>query len=203
MQHYTKIPYWENKKRLALIKRFRSYVSTYYGNSRYSWQAEGQIEEEEAQQARTEINLILHDAHKSIICAGVPTMVQYTPPPVIGGYIQNIDVIQNIFILHQFQIGSDGVFDIVDRSIGIYESDQTASLRRTINPFWWIGKLFTWIVGLPFNFLGSIGFDKKKAEESFTGRLVKGFLYLIMVSAALLTILDLLDLLDKMKELFK
>mgnify|MGYP001615434167 CR=1 FL=1 len=203
MQYYSDIPLWENKRRLQVLNNFRLLVKTYYDHSNYSWMAEGQIEKDEAKQARTEINLILHDAHNIITYSGVPTIVRYTPPPVVGGYIQNLDVIKNMFILHQFQMGEDAVTDIIDRSIGIYQSDQSLCFRRTINPFWWIGKLFTWFVSLPFKLLGTIGFDQKKAEESLIGKIIKGLLYLITVFASLLTILDLLGLLGGLKKLLK
>ncbi len=203
MQYYSDIPLWENKRRLKVLKQFRSLVAAYYDHSNYSWMAEGRIEEDEAKQARTDINLILHDVHKIIVYSGVPTIVQYTPPPVVGGHIQNLDVIKNMFILHQFQIGKEAVTDILDRSIGIYQSDQSSCFRRTINPFWWIGKLITWIVSLPFKLLGTIGFDQKKAEDSLIGKIIKGLLYIITVFAALLEILDLLGLLDGLKKLYK
>lgn len=203
MQYYSAIPFWENKRRLQVLNKFRSLVVNYYKNSNYSWQAGGRIEKDEARQARTEINLILHDAHKVIIYSGVSIVVQYTPPPAIGGYIQNLDVIQNMFILHQFQMGKNAVIDIIDRSIGIYQTDQSLCFRRTINPFWWIAKLFTWFVSLPFKLLGTVGFDQKKAEESLIGKIIKAFLYLITVFASLLTILDLLGLVDGFKKLFK
>ena len=176
---------------------------TYYENSNYSWMAEGRIESAEAQQARTEINLILHDAYKIIIYSGVPTVVQYTPPPIVGGYSQNLEVIQNMFILHQFQMGKAAVIDIIDRAIGIYQSDQSLCFRRTINPLWWIGKFFAWLVSLPFKLLGTIGFDQKKAEESLLGKIIKALLYLISGLASLLTILDLLGVLDRLKKLLK
>lgn len=100
-------------------------------------------------------------------------------------------------------MGEDAVTDIVDRSIGIYQSDLSSCFRRTINPFWWIAKLVTWIVSLPFKLLGTIGFNQKKAEESLLGKIIKGLLYLIMVFASLLTILDLLGLLDGFKKISK
>jgi len=201
MQYFSSIPIWENKRRLQMLNNFRSLVTTYYDHSNYSWMAEGRIEEDEAKQARTEINLILHDVHKVIIYSGVPTLVQYTPPPVVGGYIQNLDVIQNMFILHQFQMGENSMIDIIDRSIGIYQSDQSSCFRRTINPFWWIGKFFAWLVSLPFKFLGTIGFSQKKAENSLIGKMFKRFLYFITALASLLTILNLLGILDRQKEI--
>ena len=60
--------------------------------------------------------------------------------------------------------------------------------------------MFEAISELPFIAIGKLGFNKQKAESSVIGRLVKGILYLIIVIAALLTILQLLELLEPVKQ---
>ena len=106
---------------------------------------------------------------------------------------------QNIFNLQGYDIDPDFILDCVDRSIGVYEQNQSAALIRTLNPFFYIGVLIEWIVELPFLALAKLGLDRGKAESSTLGKFIKGVLYLITVIAALLTTLQLLDYLEPVK----
>ncbi len=101
------------------------------------------------------------------------------------------------------EIGGTKVLDYIDRSIGIYERNHSAAVIRTINPFFYIGWLVEFIVELPFLAIAKLGLDRKKAESSMLGRIIKGILYLITVIAALLTILQLLDILEPVKIFFQ
>lgn len=158
-------------------------------------------EEKTAREARVKINRVMDETHDIILHSGINPTLTWTPPPAVGGYVRNVDLIQNIFNLHGFQIGADEVLDFIDRAIGIYESNHKSSLIRTFNPFFYIGLVFDAISELPFIAIGKLGFNRQRAESSVIGRLVKGVLYLITVMAALLTILQLLDFLEPIKQL--
>ncbi|MCD6271380.1 MAG: hypothetical protein J7K30_00705 [Deltaproteobacteria bacterium] len=157
------------------------------------------IEEEAARVARVKINRVMVETHDIILNSGINPTLTWTPPPALGGYVRDIDLIQNIFNLHGFRIGPDEVMDYIDKTIGIYESNHKPSLIRTFNPFFYIGLVFDAISELPFIAIGKFGFNRQKVESSVIGRVVKGILYLITVVAALLTILQILDYLEPVK----
>ena len=200
MRFYTRILVWENRRRLERLAEFRSLVLSYFENSEAHWMAQERTERPDAQSARVRINRLMDEMHDIILLSGVRPAIQWSPPPMVGGYIQNVDLVQNLFNLHRFQIPPNHVLDFIDRSIGIYEANTRPAFLRTINPLFYLGQLFDWVAGLPFALLGRLGFSRSKAEESGLGRLVKGLLYLVTVTASALTVLQLLGYLELVKE---
>jgi len=200
VQHYTKILVWENNRRLSKLLEFRNLVVDYFHNSHPEWMADSRIEERAARVARVKINRVMGETHDIILHSGIDPTLVWTPPPARGGYVMNVDLIQNIFNLCQFRIGPEGALDFVDRAIGVYESNHRSSLIRTFNPLFYVGLVFDAISELPFIAIGRLGFDRQKVESSAIGRLIKGALYLITVIAALLTILQLLDFLEPVRQ---
>jgi hypothetical protein len=162
--------------------------------------ANGRIETDAAKTARIKINRTVDETHNIILHSGINPILTWSPPPAVGGYVRNIDLIQNIFNLHAFQIRADLILDFIDRAIGIYESNHKSALIRIFNPFFYLGLAFDLIAELPFIAIGKLGFNRKKAESSIAGRMIKGILYLITVMAAFLTILNLLGFLDHVKQ---
>lgn len=199
MKFYKKIPVWENNRRLNKLYEFRELILKYFNNSRYEWMADGRIEENDARKARVAINRSMDEVHDIVLCSGINPSITWTPPPAVGGYIQYIDLLQNVFNLHTFQVEPNNILDIIDRSIGIYESNRMASIIRAFNPIFYIGLIFDALVEIPFVFVGKLGLNREKAERSLIGKVVKGVLYLITVIAAFLTILQLLDLLEPVR----
>jgi hypothetical protein len=201
MKYYNKIPIWENKRRIEVLGKFRELILAYYNNVKYvdRFISSDPVENEKAANIRVQINLMLNEARNAILLAGVRPNITYTPPPVIGGYVRDIDVVLNVFMLHSYGIRPTGLTDFIEIATGIYQNDAPRAFLRTINPLFWIGRVFDYIASLPFVLLGRIGFDRNKAESSALGRMVKGILYLIQVFAAALTILQLLGWLEKFK----
>lgn len=105
----------------------------------------------------------------------------YTPPPAIGGCIQNIDLIDNLFNLQNYDIEVQTLIDIIDRALGIYERDLKNSIIRTLNLFFWLEKSLELISSLPFYLLGSVGFNRLRLETSDIGKLVKFIIKLITI----------------------
>ena len=203
MTYYTKILPLENNKRLEKLAEFRDHVIEYFNNSRAEWMVDERIEQPKATEARVKINRMMDGVHDIIFYAGVNPSIRYTPPPAIGGYIQNIDLVQNIFNLHRFQIAPNNILDFIDRAIGIYESNARPAFLRAINPFFYLGIVFDLVARVPFVLIGRAGFNRKKAEDSLAGRLIKGALYIITALASLLTVLQLLDFLEPVKVVAK
>lgn len=199
--YYKKIPIWENRKRLKLLKEFRNLVITYFNNIKID--LFNPIENQQAIETRRQINLLIDKVHFIVISAGILPVIYYTPPPAVGGLAGDIDLIYNIFNLHRFQIKPQYLLDFIDRAIGVYENDKLNALLRTLNPLFWISLILDYIVSLPFKFIGKIGFNQNKIESSIVGRLIKGALYLITVFAAFLTILEKLGYLKKFLSLIQ
>ena len=200
MKSYNNIAIVENRRRLKRLVEFRILVGVYFDNSKANWQTDSRHESAEAVEARRKINRMLDEIHDIILCTGIVPAVVYRAAPVAGGYVNRVDLVQNIFNLHQFEIDQDPLVDFLDRSIGVYESDKTMCWIRTFNPFHYLGKILDLISALPFKLIGKIGFDETKAESSVLGKLVKGLLYLISSVAALLTILEILGFTDPVRE---
>ena len=206
VRHYNKILVWENKRRLNKLIEFRQLVLEYFNNIDVGLFADQRIENQAAQVARTKINQIMAEVHSIILDSGIIPILTVDPPPAVGGYRTDVDLIDNIFNLDRFYIGEgihrecNDILDFIDRAIGIYKSNHESALVRMFNPFFYLGLVFDAISDLPFIAIGKLGFNQQKVEMSAIGRLVKGVLYLITVLAAFLTILYLLDFLEPVKQ---
>lgn len=201
MRYYKKITIWGNIDRTIKLVNFRNLVVEYFNNIEYEYMGFEITENDKAREIRPKINIIIEEIHSIILASGLSTILIYTPPPAIGGYIRNIDLIQNIFMLHHWQIKPNELTDKIERSIGIYENDKKHALLRMFNPFYWIGQIIDLIVDIPFSIIGKLGFNQYKIENSPIGKLVRGILYLITVFAALLTVIDKLGYLENFKNI--
>ena len=201
MRYHTKILVWENERRLNKLIEFRELAIEYFNNTHVEWPMDARIEEDTAQAARIEINQAVPEVHSIIRRSGIDPNLTVLPAPAVGGYVTKVDLILNIFGLDEHDIKPNRVFDIIERAIGIYESNHKSALVRTFNPFFYLGLMLDTISDLPFIAIGKFGFNRQKAKASAIGRIVKGVLYLITVLAAFLTILYLLDFLEPVKQL--
>ncbi len=157
------------------------------------------IENDMPKKYRREINLMNFKIRKIADASFISTKVTWTER---GGYIENVDVFDNLFILFQFSISFNQVTDFLERSIGVYETDQRNSILRTLNPFWWVGRALKWFAHMPFSLVSAAGFDAAKAEGSILGRLTKVIFMVIPVIASLLAILDRMSWLEIVKSMF-
>ncbi len=189
--------YWECKRRLELLRRFRVLVFDYFENIKYVGPMLGiqpPSMNDKAQSARHEINLAMEDVVLSFDLLGITHGVRWTPPPAVGGYIQNVDLIVNIFDLNGFMIPPQMVFDCTDRAVGAYERECRKLLSKSLNPLYWLGMLIAWVLRLPFKLLGAAGFNAPKVEESFFGKALKLLLGLALGLAAFIAaILEIHD----------
>lgn len=199
MFYYKDITLFQNKNRVEKIKYFRELIIFYFEREGYELENQEHFESLNEQALRTEINQKSNEVHQILTASDLRPIMNWTPPPMIGGYRQNIDLILNIFNLGRFSISINHLIDFIDRSIGIYEADFLNSKIRTFNPFFYLNLVFRYISQAPFKILGEVGFNKNKIEESIFGRVIKLFLYLIVVFASFLTILEILDLVDWFK----
>ena len=186
MNSYRNIPIWENVRRVEVLEKFRDDVVSYFSNSNAMELGEGRRENTDAVQARQRINLTVDQARRIIEAVGIPQIIRWTPPPIVGGDVQHLDVLPSLFELDSFQIPHERAVDLIDRALGVYQFDHKAALRRTINPFWWLKRSILWLLSIPFVLLGAVGFDAGRAEGSFFGKMFK----LLVATSAVLTILN-------------
>ena len=184
MRHYTKILIRENARRLSKLVEFRELIIEYFNNHSNTVAAHV---------ARNKINRFMNEVHSIVIQSGTNPVLTWRAPPTAGGYSVNFDLIANIFNLDDYFTEYDLVLDLIDRSIGIYESNTKWARFRIFNPFYYIGLVFDFVSRLPFIALGKLGADQQRMEMSVFGRLIKGVLYLIQIAAALIGIYQFWD----------
>ncbi|HOC94363.1 MAG TPA: hypothetical protein PKH33_18575, partial [bacterium] len=90
------------------------------------------------------------------------------------------------------------VVDILDRAIGMYETDRLSSIWRTFNPLFWLGLLIDRIMTITVKIFQP-EYDSEKIEASKSGRIIKGVIQLVFFAAAFLAILDYIGWLDSLK----
>ena len=199
MRYYTKILIWENKRRLNKLREFRSLMIRYFNNSQVGFGG-GRVEESAAKEARREINRLRDEIHSIILNSGIDPAFSWTPPSAVGGDETEIDLIEDIFDLDQFDIGPNNVLGLIDKAIREYDSNRKSAFVRTFNPFFYLGLVLDTISDLPFIVIGIFGFNRQKMRASTIGRLVKGILYLTIIVTPVLTILHLLDFVEPIKQ---
>ena len=199
MNSYKHISLWENSRRLRVLEEFRNDVVSYLKNSSPGRIGEGRSEGTEAVQARQRINLTVPQAYRIIEAAGLSQIITRTPPPAVGGYVQQIDMLFNLFEFSSFP--KQRAVDLIDWAIGVYQSDRRAALRRTLNPLWWLFHGLLWFARIPFVVLGAVGFDATRMERSVLGKFFKTIIASVGLAAALLTIFNELGWLPAAKAL--
>lgn len=94
---------WENNRRLKKLIAFRKLVIVYFNNSHQAWIMDPRVEEEAAQEARSNINSSMEEAHSTILQSETNPKLTNKAPPTAGGYASKIDLIENILNLHEIQ----------------------------------------------------------------------------------------------------
>jgi hypothetical protein len=196
MNYYKKITVFQNRSRSKKLLTFREKVVAYFNTKPQTDFLSDEHETMDSLHLRSEINVILHEAREIIGATGFLPILDWSPPPAVGGYQQRIDLVLNIFLLHRYQMDHYELLDQIERAIGIYSKDYVPSVLRTINPFFWIDTVLRYIANSPFNILRSVGINADKFEISIIGKLGKLTTYLLSLAIMILTILQLTGLLD-------
>ena len=134
MRHYTKILICENKRRLNKLIDFREFVFAYFDNGRTEWNMDSKNNEITAPEARKRINRSVKEVHSMIVQSEINPILTWRAPPTAGGYSVRVDLIANIFNLDDYFTEYDLVLDLIDRSIGIYESNTKMGPLPDIQP---------------------------------------------------------------------
>ena len=187
--------YWEAKRQLEFLRRFRQKVVDYHNNAEWSHADNDYDENPEAVRLRQQINEDIPEVITTCQKGGESTIVYNFPPPATGGIQGEVDVLTNIFRLPSLEMDINQLLDKLDRAIGFYRYSVSYLWPRLFNPFYWIGKGLALIGSIPFRVLRIAGFKIEQAEASFPGKLVKSlisFMTLLYFSLAILQMLDLL-----------
>lgn len=170
---YSKIPIWENKRRIALLRRFIDDVNRYYVmrvDARTYGDKLPPDQQESLSIQRTKVTQAVSEIHSLIRLANVEAVVI----GVRDG--SSIDVIANVTTLDRFQIQPILLIDLLNQAIGTYLSDQPNSWRRTLWPIFWMARIIEWIAQFPIWFLSVVsGIEQEKVARSLFGRIVSGF----------------------------
>ncbi len=102
------------------------------------------IENDRAKTLRQEINYDIEKAARIITAAFVDVHIRQYPPPIVGGPVLDIDLVRNVFKTY-IGISNVHVFDTIDKAIGAYKADTKLSILRTINPFFYLDLLLSYI----------------------------------------------------------
>lgn len=188
-----KLTYFQNRKNREILVEFRQLLESYNSHSKYSWQSDSVIEDDKAKELRVRINRRMGRISDAVTWANRATSVVYSPPPATGGYAGRIDVFENLFRLHKYDIPHDIVYDIVDKSIGYYDDTRIASIAQTISPFHWLGKLLTYVGNFPFRLIKQAGFSDENIRYGLAGKIIALIAQITFIGAAIVTILTYFD----------
>jgi hypothetical protein len=186
----TDLPYWKVKKRIATLLEFIEHWNVYQEHSSSDRFTGSFPDDEEGSEARVQINLLAKEVSRYLSGAGCYPIIVYREPPVVGGRVMNIDVMENLFRLDAFEIPFAVVNDYLQRAIGYYRDDLFASVVRTFNPLWWIWRLLRSLIIVPFAVLDWAGYDRDRAEKSTIGRLFKFLSAMAIIIAGIVGFLD-------------
>jgi hypothetical protein len=191
--------YWECKRRLTGLQKFRQVVETYFSESSYVNTVHPRVENEKSQQARLEINRRMGFADSSCKLSGFYPIISYGVPASENAP-DHVNVLASIFMLNRFSISPNVLIDHLDRAIGYYEDAKPRLFLQLFNPFFWIKWLLIKVIGIPFSLLEAAGFDSGKLEQTTTGKIVKALWGFGTTLVATLAALQGLGWLDPVKK---
>lgn len=206
---YQELTFWQNLSSQQALKNYQRQVGRYFELVDYDIDR-NIIDTAESKRIRQFLN---REAEKILTIFRDVTFsvnVVHTPPPAIGGLVQRINLIDNLFNLQHYDIEPQALIDMIDQVLGVYERDFVMSIVRTFNPLYWLGKFLEIIASLPFYILGRLGFERNKLERSSTGKVVKWLIKLLILVGSVWEVLarlkiipqefDLLILLSKISK---
>jgi len=187
-------------RRIEFLKDFHGHVVKYFQNLECDY-LDKPCENEVSAKERTWINLHCSRAKSIMRETGTVPIFTWTSPPAMG-YIttRDLDVLNNIFLLHEYRITPKLLIDVIENAIGRYKEELPRSLFRTWNPFWWLGKVLGWILSIPISILGVAGFETDTLEQHILTKLFKTLWALIVVFGTVLPILELIGYTDLLRD---
>lgn len=206
MKDYNNITFFENQARRNELSNFRKIINKYFNSLAASDYDYKPHETKDSKKIRETINKILHKNRKILLSARIDPVLIYKAPMYVGGTKYNVDVFNNMFHLHQYDISEQFLFDLIDQAIGIYEEDFIKSIIRTFNPFYWFGQILELVSKAPFYLLNKIGVPTHSFENSLAGSIFKSLIKVITLFSTVWQTLIFLGLIPAeftLNDLFK
>lgn len=169
---YQEITIFELSKRKKRLEIFRENIEEYFEKITYDEVFGSIVDTEQTIRIRERINKDLNLIYQYLSDANVSCLTDYSPPGTTS-FTENIDIFFNIFQMSQLNTSHQMTVDLINRGIGIYESEETNAKVRTFNPLWWFWKIVKLIIRAPFLLLSEAGFNSEKFESSLFGKLLK------------------------------
>lgn len=188
MKRIRDLTFFEIKDRIDFLSGTRDKIVEYFNDTEIGYGLHI-IEGKKASKIRSGLNMEINKAREYVLSSGVSTSLFYAPPPAIGGIQGNIDLFNNIFNLSRFEIDSQQIKDMIERSVGNYQNEKRPAILRTFNPFWWLFRLTRSIAAVPFWMLKEAGINTTRFEKSIPGKLIKLVFDAVVFLAALLGVL--------------
>ncbi len=164
MQKYQKITFWENKNRQKYLNEFKEFINKYFNSIGYGTYGDI-IDNKNSLVVREKINKNVNKAQDFMASVNIAPIVEYTAPPMAGGYTKRLDPFENIFNLQQYNLDKQVLVDSLNNAIGIYENDLFNSYLRTFNPFFWLIELINFVTSLPSKLLADSGLINKSSKN--------------------------------------
>jgi hypothetical protein len=190
VRDYSRIASFENARRIQLLTRYRNDVVEYFTKVRN--QDRGDDASTARESSRSRINMVTDEVADAIHAAGVPTVMTVTPPPIVGGYVREVELVHNIFLIDDMKLSPRILVDMVERAIGVYTRNERAARVRLFNPFFYLGLTLDAVARSPFALATRLGLPGQRLQNSVLGLLVRGFVYLATAAASVLAILQFL-----------
>lgn len=201
MKKYNEITFFTNKYRIEKLIDFINLVVSWSDSVEREF-----IRTNETDQSivyRNQISRLIPEIYEIVRSAWVPHVIENN----FQGRSVTIELVNNIFNFHRQQLSIQYLIDCLNQAIWVYENDRTSSIIRTINPFFWIGKIIKFIVSIPFKFLVSSWIISVDSEESsWIVRLLKStgalIAWVILIVGWAISITKELGHLDAIKQYF-
>ncbi len=178
---YKQITFCENKKRIKLLEKIKLHMTNYLDNMQYETTPLTNYLENlqlKATQFSPLENEIAKEEHKKIskLIDEVCSYIDATSKDNNYFCLKRDLPFHDKNTLHRKYI-CEGLINDSEKAIAIYKKDSRRAKQRTYNPFFWIILLIDYLVSFLFEALSRAGFNQKKIEASFVGKLIKCILY--------------------------
>ena len=185
--------YFRTRYSLKKLDEFRKLVIDYFDTAKRPNISTDLTRNDKVQTVRSTINRNIHIIEKIMSEANISIIIRNIDPPLMGARTTRLCLLNNLFLLHQYNYDfkpQQLIIDRIDKAIGVYSSDIIPSIIRTVNPFFWLMKLLNFIFEIPFYFLKSIGFNTDKIKKVPFIKLVSNCIMLLASITGILSFLD-------------
>lgn len=186
MSNHKEMTIFQNRQSVRTLVKFKKLIETYFANVDKGAFGLEITENILAKRTRSQLNLRLEKVKATLYSVEIYPSIPDERRTFGGEQSREIDLLDNLFRLHEYKVRPQILLDYLDRAVGVYNDDRTSAWMRTFNPFYWLRFLLDYTGRLPFFILGSLGLDQAKWEGSPLGRFFKGSLRVAVLLALLL-----------------